>query len=135
MKKFLPALLLLFLLLSCGKLKGEFAFQTPEDKSYKINQSRFEFDASKEINWIYKFHSMPGNKINLGVILLKKELGWIDILTTSDYIDKSKNIVYGTLKQLEPGEYRIVIVELTSEGNKTIDEIEVYLYSDEEVLD
>lgn len=90
--------LLLFLLpiaVSCGKLKGEFAFLTPEDKGYKVNQSRFEFDSSKEINWIFKFNSTPGDRINLGVIILKKETGWIDILTTSEYIDPLKNIVYG----------------------------------------
>jgi len=125
----------LLLLTSCGKLKGEFAFQNPGEKGYKVNQSRFEFDSSKEVNWIYKFDTTPGSQIKLGVIILKKEIGWIDILTTTDYIDPLKNIVYGTLKEFEPGDYKIVIVELTSEGNKTIDEIEVYLYSDEEVLD
>lgn len=128
-------LLVFLLLISCGRLKGEFAFQNPEDKGYKINKSRYEFDSSKEVNWVYKFDSVPGSKINLGVIILKKEIGWIDILTTSDYIDEIKNIVYGTLKGLEPGDYKIVIVELTTEGNKKIDEIEIYLYSDEEVLD
>jgi hypothetical protein len=132
------SLLLLFSLLlfvSCGKLKGEFAFQTPDDKGYKINQSRFEFDSAKEINWIYKFDSTPGDRITLGVIILKKELGWIDIITTTDYIDPLKNIVYGTLKELEPGDYKIVLILPTSEGNKIIDEKEVYIYSDEEVLD
>lgn len=137
MKNLIYPLLLLLLLftISCGKLKGEFAFQTPEDKGYKINQNRYEFDITKEINWIYKFDSMPGKRIKLGVVIMKKEIGWIDIVTTSDYIDPMKNIIYGTLKELEPGEYKIVIVEPTSEGNRTIDEVEIYLYSDEEVLD
>jgi len=135
MKKSAFLIISLFLIISCGKLKGEFAFQTPEDKSYKINQSRFEFDSAKEINWIYQFDSIPGDRIKLGVIILKKEIGWIDILTTSDYIDPLKNIVYGTLKGFEPGDYKIVLVEATSEGSKAIDEIEVYIYSDEEVLD
>jgi len=134
MKKSLCLILILFLT-SCGKLKGEFAFQTPEDKGYKINQTRFEFDSAKVINWIYKFDSFPGNRVKLGVIILKKEIGWIDILTTSDYIDPLKNIVYGTLKEFEPGDYKIVLVEVTSEGSKAIDEIEIYIYSDEEVLD
>ncbi len=134
MKKSICLILILFLT-SCGKLKGEFAFQTPEDKGYKINQTRFEFDSAKVINWIYKFDSFPGDRIKLGVIILKKEIGWIDILTTSDYIDPLKNIVYGTLKEFEPGDYKIVLVEVTSEGSKAIDEIEIYIYSDEEVLD
>lgn len=135
MKKPLIIILSLLLLSSCGKLKGQFAFQTPDDKGYKVNQSRFEFDSAKEINWIYQFDSIPGDRINIGVVILKKEIGWIDILTTSDYIDPLKNIIYGTLKEFEPGEYKIVLVLTTPEGNKTIDEIEVYLYSDEEVLD
>ncbi len=135
MRKILLILLPIVLLLSCGKLKGQFAFQTPDDKGYKVNQSRFEYDSAKEINWIYQFDSVPGDRTNIGVIILKKELGWIDILTTSDYIDPLKSIIYGTLKEFEPGDYKIVLVEITPEGNKTIDEIEVYLYSDEEVLD
>lgn len=135
MKQWAPLLFLFLVLLSCGKLKGQFAFQNPEEKGYKINQSRFEFDAAKETNWIYQFDSAPGSRIKLGVVILKKEIGWIDILTLSDYIDPMKSIIYGTLKDLEPGDYKIVIVEPTSEGNNTIDEIEVYLYSDEEEMD
>jgi len=134
MKKYLLIFFLL-LLVSCGKPKGEFAFKNPEDKGYKINQGRLEFDSSKETDWIYKFKNMPGDRINLGIIILKKEIGWIDILTTRDYIDSSKNIVYGILKNLEPGDYKIVLVEITSDGNETIDSAEVYIYSDEEVLD
>ncbi len=134
MKKYIPVFILL-LLFSCGKHHGEFAFKNPEDKGYKIHQSRLEFDSSKEIGWIYRFKRFPGDRVNLGVVILKKELGWIDIVTTSDYIDKSKNIVYGTLKGLEPGDYKIVIVETTVSGNRKIDEVEVYIYSDEEVLD
>jgi hypothetical protein len=123
------------LILSCGKLKGEFAFQNPGEKGYKVNQSRFEFNSSESVNWIYKFDTAPGGRIKLGVIILKKELGWIDILTTTDYIDSMKCIVYGTLKDYEPGNYKIVLVELIPEGSKAIDEIEVYIYSDEEVLE
>ena len=134
MKKYLLIFFLL-LLVSCGKPKGEFAFKNPVDKGYKINQGRLEFDSSKETDWIYKFKNMPGDRINLGIIILKKELGWIDILTIRDYIDSSKNIVYGKLKNLEPGDYKIVLVEITSDGNETIDSAEVYIYSDEEVLD
>jgi len=46
-----------------------------------------------------------------------------------------KSIVYGKLKDFEPGDYKIVLVEPTPDGNKTIDELEIYIYSDEEVLD
>ncbi len=135
MRVYRYVIVLLLLALSCGKMKGEFAFKYPEDKGYRINQSRLEFDSTQEVNWIYKFRSAPGGTVKLGVILMKKELGWVDILTTSDYIDPLKSIVYGTLKDLEQGDYKIVIVEVTSDGNSKIDEVELYLYSDEEPLD
>ena len=135
MKKFSVIILCLLFFVSCGKLKGEFAFQAPEDKTYKRNPGRLEFDSGQEIKWIYSFTSIPMGRTKLGVIILKKELGWVDILTTSDYIDSLKKVVYGTLKELEPGDYKIVLVELTSDGNKKIDEKEVYIYSDEEILD
>lgn len=135
MKRHTVLLISVLFLLSCGKLTGKFAFQTPEDKCYKINQDRLEFDSSQEIKWVYTFNAIPSGRIHLGVIILKKELGWIDILTTSDYIGPAKSMLYGTLKELEPGDYKIVIVETTIDGNKKIDEIEFYLYSDEEVMD
>lgn len=136
MKRLLPFIILSFLIfVSCGKLKGEFAFQTPLDKSYKIGQERLEFDSADEIKWIYKFSSVPGNKIKLGIIILKKELGWVDIISMPDYIDEMKDIVYGTIKDLEPGDYRIVITEITDEESIIIDQCDFYLFSDEEPLD
>lgn len=135
MKKYAVLLISCLFFLSCGKLAGKFAFQGEDDKGYKINQSRLEFDSAKETKWVYTFNTTPSGRIHLGVVLLKKELGWVDILTTSDYIDPMKNIVYGTLKDLEPGSYKIVIVEVTIDGNKKIDEVEFNLYSDEEEID
>jgi hypothetical protein len=135
MKK--SALLLVFILCisGCGKLKGQFAFQTPDDKCYKIKEAKLEFDSSQEIKWVYTFNSNPSERVKLGVIILKKELGWIDILTTSDHIDARKNILYGTLKELDPGDYKLVITEITIDGNRKVDEVEFYLYSDEEEQD
>jgi len=135
MKKYAALFIIVLFFLSCGKLKGEFAFQTPDDKCYRVNQSRLAFDSSQEIKWVYRFESAPSGRINLGVIILKKELSWVDILTTSDYIDSLKGMIYGTLKDLEPGDYKIVITEITIDGNRIIDEIELYLYSDQEEMD
>lgn len=121
--------------LSCGKLRGEFAFQTPLDKSYKIRQERLEFDSAEEIKWVYKFGGVPGSRIKLGVILMKKELGWVDILSMPDYIDEMKDMVYGTIRDLDPGDYRIVITEITEDTPVIIDQCDFYLFSDEEPLD
>jgi hypothetical protein len=135
MKRYAWLFIILFLFPSCGRLKGEFAFQEPDDKCYRTNQGRLEFDSAQEIKWVYKFESVPSSRVNLGIIILKKELSWVDIITTSDYIDPMKGIIYGTLKELEPGDYKIVITQITIDGNQKIDEKEVYLYSDEEDMD
>ena len=119
----------------CQKLNGEFAFKLPEDKSYKLLLSKFEFSSTEEVDWIYKFNSISSKRIEIGVIILKMEIGWIDILTLTDYIDPEKNIIYGKLKDFAPGDYKIVLVQTVSGVNKIIDEIEIYLYSDEDVLD
>lgn len=123
------------LTVACGKIKGEFAFQTPLDKSYRIKQQRLEFNVSDEIKWIYKFSSAPAKNIKLGVIIMKKELGWVDIMSMPDYIDGMKMIVYGTIKDFEPGDYRIVITEITEDETTIIDKCDFYLFSDEEELD
>jgi len=137
MKKLSLCLLLFFLLpvLSCQKLKGEFAFKLPEDKGYKLLLKNSEFSAAEEVDWVYKFDSVFAKRIEIGVIILKKEMGWIDILTLTDYIGPNKNIIYGKLKDFTPGDYKIVLIQPVSGVNQIIDEIEIYLYSDEDVLD
>jgi len=135
MKKFPPLILLILIPLACGKLHGEFGFKYSEDKGYKRNLQRYEFDAAKDVQWIYRFDAVQGRS-SLGVIILKKELGWIDIITGQDYIDEYKQIVYGTISGLEPGYYRLVLVELVPDSkNRQIDEREFYIYSDEEPLE
>jgi len=135
MKK-LSLLLLIFLIpiSHCQKLKGEFAFKLPEDKSYKLLLNKYEFSATEEVDWIYKFDSVSSKRTEINVIIFKKEIGWIDILTLTDYIDLNKKIIYGKLKDFEPGDYKIVLIKPEADGNKIIDEVEIYLYSDEDVL-
>jgi len=138
MKKLLLFLLLIFIIpeFYCQKLKGEFAFKLPEDKGYKLFLNKVEFSSSEEVDWIYRFDSGSSKRMEIGVIILKKEIGgWVDILTLTDYIDLNKSIIYGKLKDFEPGDYKIVLIQQVSGVNKTIDEVEIYLYSDEDVLD
>lgn len=136
MKRFILFIIIFLpVFISCGKLKGQFAFQEPLDKSYKIGQERLEFDSSEEVKWLYKFKSFPGDRIKLGVITLKKELGWIDVLSMPDFIDERKDTVYGTIKGLEPGDYKIVITEIDDSESVIIDSCEFYIFSDEETLD
>ena len=137
MKKLFLLLLPIFLIpaFSCQRLKGEFAFKFPEDKGYKLLFNKFEFPSAEEVDWIYKFNSIPSERIKIGVIIFKKEIGWIDILTLTDYIDSNKNIIYGKLKEFEPGDYKIVLIRSGSGKNEIIDEVEIYIYSDEDILD
>jgi len=137
MKRLSLLLLLIFLIpvLHCQKLKGEFAFKLPEDKGYKLLLNNLEFPAAIEVDWLYRFDSTPLKKTEISVIILKKEIGWIDILTLTDYIDANKNIIYGKLKDFEPGDYKIVLIQQIAGKNKIIDQVEIYLYSDEDVLD
>ena len=128
-------ILSLLIPLACGKIKGEFAFQTPLDKAYRIKQERLEFNVSDEIKWVYKFSSAPVKKTKLGIIIMKRELGWVDIISMPDYIDEMKRMVYGTIKEFEPGDYRIVITEITEDKTTIIDKCDFYLFSDEEELD
>jgi len=135
--KVVKALILLifaFTLLSCGKPKGEFAFKLPEDKGYKKVIHTPEFDSAVEVDWIYTFDRIRG-RVNLGVIILKKELLWIDILAYSDYADSEKKIVYGRIKGLDPGDYRIMITEIGEEEQTIIDELYFYIYTDREEWD
>ncbi len=120
---------------SCGKPSGEFAFQAPFDKSYKKNQDRLEFDSSQEIKWIYKFKDTIRKRTKLGVIIMKKELGWVDVFAMPEYIDEIKNIVYGTIKDFEPGEYKIVITKITEDETIILDQCAFYLFSDDEFSD
>lgn len=136
MKRFAPHIIIsLLIFVSCGKVKGEFAFQTPLDKSYKIRQERLEFNSAEELKWIYKFSGYPGERIKLGVIIMKKELGWVDVISMPDYIDEMKDIVYGSIKGFDPGDYRIIITEIGEDESVIIDSCDIYLFSDEEALD
>ena len=132
---FLLLLLLLIPSFSCQKLSGEFAFKTHDDQGYKLIRNKLEFSAAEEIDWIYKFNSIVTQRIQIGVVIYKKELGWIDIITVTEYIDSTKNIIYGKLKELEPGDYRIVLIRTGLGNNKIIDEVEIYLYTEEDLLD
>ncbi len=134
MKRFFIILLAVALPLSCGKLKGEFSFRMPGDQGYKRNLARCEFNAASTVEWMYSFESVS-KRVSIGVIILKKELGWIDILTSQDYVDEVKITVLGKLSGLEPGDYKLVLTEMTAAGSRTIDELEFYIYSDEEPLD
>ena len=133
LRKLLPILFFAFsaVLLSCGKPSGEFAFKLPEDKGYKKPAVFQEFNSADEVSWIYSFSSIRG-RLKLGVILLRKELVWVDVLSYSDYADSEKRRIYGEIKGLEPGDYRLMITEINENDRVVLDEIEFYIFTDDD---
>ena len=117
---------------SCGKPEGDFAFKLPEDRGYKKILSTPEFDSNVSVNWIFTLSSIRG-KTDYGIIILKKELIWVDILSYTDYTDSEKQSIYGTIKDLEPGDYRLMITEIDGDDQRAISEIEFYVYTDEDI--
>ena len=134
MKRIILILFLAFsaVMLSCSRPSGEFAFKLPEDKGYRKPAALSEFNSSDEVNWIYSFSSISG-RLKLGVILLRKELVWVDVLSYSDYTDSEKTTLYGKIQGLEPGDYRLVITEIVEDEQKVLDEIEFYIFTDDDL--
>lgn len=124
-------LILALVCVSCGKLHGEFAFRQKDDKGYRHILPRLEFDATETVDWMFKFEPLSGKR-SIGIIIMKKELGWVDIMTSRDYVDEVKHIVYGRISGLDPGNYKIVLTEIKTEENILIDQKEFYIYSDED---
>ncbi|MCP4130447.1 MAG: hypothetical protein GY754_05650 [bacterium] len=125
--------ILSIVLLSCGKLKGEFAVKKFHDEVYRRAGKTLEFRTDETIDWIFSFKSVSGGR-RVGVILMKKELIWVDIKTTISVIDASNSVIFGTIKDLPVGDYRIVLTDI-EEKNAIIDSKNFLLYSDEEELE
>ncbi len=134
MKKIILLIILFYfsVFVSCGKIEGDFAYKFPEDKGYKKILSTPEFDSNVSVNWIFTLSSIRG-KTDYGIIILKKELVWVDILSYTDYTDSEKQSIYGTIKDLEPGDYKLVITKIDEDKQKFVGEFEFYVYTDEDI--
>ncbi len=113
----------------CSKPLGKFAFKYPGDKGYTVNPRRYEFDCNKKLLWIYTFDNLS-DKLDLGIVIMKKELFWVEVMARRDYVNPGKRVVYGTMENYPPGDYRIIILERGEEKSRTIDECSIYLFSD-----
>ena len=120
------AIIVLALLVSCGKLKGEFAIKNAMDDNYRRITRSLEFAREDEIQWAYIFQN---NKIRhkIGVIILKKELVWVEVTSYTSIIDINNNIVHGTIKDYPPGDYQIVLTDV--ENNNFIEKKDFLIYS------
>jgi hypothetical protein len=130
LRKFLPATLavvLIFVLGGCAKLKGDFAFKNFFEDQYKKMEDPLEFEKGEKINWAYIFKDVRSPQ-NITVTLLKKEIVWVDISNKSEQISSLSNVIYGKIENLSDGDYRIVVSQL----NKVIDQRDFTIYSEEE---
>lgn len=120
---------LLLCAFSCGDLKGQLGFKTIHDDTYRQKEGTPEFAADEEVQWVYVFKKkIPENHI--GIVYLKKELVWVEVLTDTARIDKDNRAVYGTIKDLAPGEYQLVFTELKND-NKLIESKDFVIYEKE----
>lgn len=116
-------------LIACGKLEGEFSIKKDGDEAYKKIIRGLELAPGEKINWIFRFRRVVGrNKI--GVLVLKKEVVWVDIKKWIDYVNWEKEIVYGVIENLPPGKYRIDITDI-EENNRAIANLVFMIYPDE----
>ncbi len=124
---FIAVCLIAFFAVGCGKLKGEFAFKSFGEDTYKRVGEVPEFEQSELINWVFIFKKLT-DRHQIGVTLLKKELVWIDINTRSENITLTKKIIYGEIQNFEEGRYRIL---LSKEG-AVVAEKEFIIFRDED---
>jgi len=114
-------------------MEGEFGFKKFGDDTYRRIDGRAEFPASDEVAWVFLFKKNYGDRL-IGIIYQKKELVWVDVRTDSAAISelkKSMPAVYGTIKGLTPGDYRLIITDVRDD-NRIIAVKEFSIYQDEE---
>jgi hypothetical protein len=113
---------------SCS-MEGTFGFKKFGQDTYHKLEGTPEFSSDEAVDWAFVFKKKYGERV-IGIVYQKKELVWVDVLTRSARIDNTSKIVYGTIKDLEPGEYRIILTELEN-GNKLIDSKDLIIYEKE----
>ncbi len=121
------AICLVSLILGCGKLKGEFAFRTFDREAYTRIEGTPEFEQSEFISWVFIFEEIT-ERHDIGVIIMKKELVWVDVNTRLERITPMRNIIYGEIKDYEEGTYKMII---TKDGS-VINQKEFVIFKDDE---
>ncbi len=123
-KKLFFILLFLFLC-SCDKVEGQFAYKSMEMDMYRKFPSGMEFNAAEKINWIFNIKKVSAER-KVGVVLLKKELTWIDIDKYMYTVNMFQTKVYGEFVNLPAGEYKIVLLN----NNFLISSVEFKIYEE-----
>jgi len=120
------ALLLAVTALSCGGVKGEFGFKRFGDDTYHRIDGTPEFLSDEEVAWVFKLEKKYSER-NIGIICQKKEMVWVDVTNSSQKITEASKAIYGTIKDFQPGEYRIILT-LVKDGNDLIASKDFIIY-------
>lgn len=120
-------LIFTFLFSGCGKLSGEFAFKRLHEDSYKKLDDSIEFEKNEKIKWVYVFKEV-NDLHQVGIVLLKKDIIWVDIANRVETISERNKIIYGVIENLKDGLYKIILTN----NNKVIDEKEFTIFTAEE---
>jgi len=115
---------------SCMQMTGNFAFKGFFDDTYKKIEGTPEFPSDEEVRWVFAFSKKQAER-EIGVVYLKREAIWVEILTATSRIDLANSIVYGTLKGLEPGKYQIVLTDVRND-NREIARKDFVIYARED---
>lgn len=129
----IAVIVMLALLAASCSLEGQFGFRKFGEDTYRRTNETPEFAANEAVDWVYVFKKKHGER-GIGVVYRKKELVWVEMLSKVSRIDATNKVVYGTIKNLPPGQYQIVLTDLQND-NMLIDSKDFIIYekeSDEE---
>ena len=115
------------LFVSCFKMHGKFAYRMNGSEEYRVMPNMLGVSSSTPVEWTYAFDSVYSKK-KVSVHLLSKKLVWIGIEQDLQEIEKVKPFVWGEIKELNPGAYKIQIVI----DDSLIDEIEFSVYDSDQ---
>ncbi|HRZ25390.1 MAG TPA: hypothetical protein P5295_01155 [Spirochaetota bacterium] len=128
--KSLCALIALSTALSCGRISGTFALKYPMEDSYRRVQGDLEIDKEVPVQWVFKLDKVPSEKTPIGVMLMKKELVWVDVLIQNAVAGPENAVIYGTIRDLDEGSYKIMLTDVRKSSE--IAELEFMIYSDDD---
>jgi hypothetical protein len=101
---------------SCSKIDGFFSFKKFQDTSFKKYSIHKEFSQNESVRWMFTA-SKVSTPVSIGVLLMKKELIWVTVSSRKDLLHLKKQRVYGDIKDLEPGSYKILITDIKNKNS------------------
>ena len=127
LNKSLIILTILLTLHACGKLKGEFAIKTGMGEKYIRIKKSLEFHKDKAYHWAYTLKKVSG-KHKVGILILKKNIVWVEIIDERDFVSPQKTAITGTIKGLKPGNYKLILTDL--DDREIIDTLPFLVYKE-----